>query len=431
MVKSRILKNPGLKAVSLVLAFIVWLIIMNISDPVRKVTITGIPVQFTNVAYIESKGLSYEVASGFETISVSVMANRSTIEKLNAQNITATADLTQVIDFDTDPVMVPVSVNVPGVQKDDVTVLPRNIQIILEEMTSRDFVINTTSGDTVPANGYEVGDLSASVEQLTIRGSKSLVDSIDKVTAEVDVTDLTTDSDITSTLHIYDKNGSELSDTQKSYLTFSVDPGQISVHVTLYSVVSNVSLTALTYGTPASGYQVGSITLTPSEISVVGNEEALSAFNASGHSITIDAESQAIDVSGAKTDVTAKVDINNYLPDGIRLASGLSNTVVAQVTILPYGSKAFVIDTRDVTKNNLAEGLNAVFVSPDLDLKVRGSSEQLESLMTDDIKASVDLSGKTSGTYDVPVTITLPSGYSLVEDVTASITISETTTAGG
>ncbi len=431
MVKSRILKNPGLKAVSLVLAFIVWLIIMNISDPVRKVTITGIPVQFTNVAYIESKGLSYEVASGFETISVSVMANRSTIEKLNAQNITATADLTQVIDFDTDPVMVPVSVNVPGVQKDDVTVLPRNIQIILEEMTSRDFVINTTAGDTVPANGYEVGDLSASVEQLTIRGSKSLVDSIDKVTAEVDVTDLTTDSDITSTLHIYDKNGSELSDTQKSYLTFSVDPGQISVHVTLYSVVSNVSLTALTYGTPASGYQVGSITLTPSEISVVGNEEALSAFNASGHSITIDAESQAIDVSGAKTDVTAKVDINNYLPDGIRLASGLSNTVVAQVTILPYGSKAFVIDTRDVTKNNLAEGLNAVFVSPDLDLKVRGSNEQLESLMTDDIKASVDLSGKTSGTYDVPVTITLPSGYSLVEDVTASITISETTTAGG
>lgn len=421
--------HPALLVISVILAFFIWLGIMNISDPVMTRMISGIPVQFTNVSYIESKGQSFEAVDGYDKVSIRVRGNRSVVERLSSSNITATADLTQVVDFNSSPVMVPVSVSAPGVGSEDITIIPSNIQISLEEMKSKDFVLNPTAGDTVPESGYEVGTMTANPEKITIRGSGSLIDKIDKVNAVVDVSGLSQDTDLSATIEIYDKNGDELTDSQMSYLTFSVDESNIKVHTVLYAVDTDVKLTAETYGDPAEGYEAGEITLTPDTIQVVGDADTLSAFRKAGNEIEITGESQAIDISGASADVSASVDITQFLPDGIRLASGISSTIVANVKILQYGSKSFSLDVNTISKNNLGEGLNAVMTDPELDIRVQGSSEALASLTADEIHASVDLSGKKEGSYTVPVQITLPDGLSLVQQVQTNITISKTTTA--
>ncbi len=419
---------PALFIASLMLAFFIWLAITNVSDPIDYRTISGIPVSFTNVSYIEGNGQSYEVADGFETVSVRVYASRSVREKISSQNITATADLTQIIDFNSNPVMVPVQVVVPGVSADNVVVMPRNIQIQLEDMKSKDFVINATAGDTSPENGYEVGNLQTNPEQITIRGSESLIDKIDRVSAKIDVSGLSRDSDLGCEVQIYDKNGDELTDIQKSYLTLSSAESEIKVHVNLYQVDSDVQVVAQAYGRPASRYQVGEITLTPSTIQVVGDADALKRFRDSGNVVTIDRESQAIDVTDATSDVTARVDITNYLPNGIRLASNISNTVVAEVKILPQGSRSYTIDMKNIVKENLGEGLSAVFGQSDLEIRVMGGAEDLDELDVSQIHASVDLSGKTEGNYTVPVTITLPADYTLVESVNTDVAITKTKT---
>lgn len=421
--------HPALFVISLVLAVIVWFMIMNIADPVQSRTYTGIEVQFTNQSYIESRGQSLEVPDGAETISVRVRGNRSVVEKIKPSDINAVADLTQVVDFSSTPVMVPVSVTVPGISEEDITVAPRNIEISLEEMKSKDFVINPTVGESKPAQGYEVGSMEASPEQITIRGSETLINKIDKVNAEVDVSNMKKDADLPATLKIYDRNGDELSATQRSFLTLGTSESSIFVHTTLYSIDSTVKVVAETYGTPKSGYQVRDIELTPQTISVVGDAKALSAFMAAGNQITITRRSKAINVDGASSDVTARVDISEFLPDGISLPTDFSSTVVADVKILPYGSKSFALDTKSVTKKNLGSGLNAVFSDSELDVRVRGSNENLKKLAVSQIQASVDLSGKKEGDYTVPVTITLPNGYSLVDAVNTNVTISKTTTA--
>lgn len=421
--------HPALLVISVILAFFIWLGIMNISDPVTVRTISGIPINFTNISYIESKGQSFETVEGNDRISIRVSGNRSVVERLTSSNVTATADLTQVVDFKSNPVMVPVSVSVPGVSSEDITVIPSNVQIELEEMKSKDFVLNPTEEDTEPGSGYEVGTMTANPEKITIRGSQSLIDKIDKVNAVVDVSGLTQDSDLSATIKIYDKNGDQLSDSQMSFLTFSVDESNIKVHTVLYAVDSDVKVNARTYGTPADGYQVGEITLTPNTIQVVGDANTMDDFRKSGNTITITKDSEAINVSGASSDVTASVDIGQFLPKGIRMASGISSTIVANVKILPYGSKAISLDVNTISKNNLGAGLNAVMTDPELDIRVSGSYRTLESLNASQIHASVDLSGKKEGTYSVPVQITLPEGVTLVQQVQTNITISKTTTA--
>ena len=423
--KSRLLSHPGLKAASLIVAFAVWLIIMNISNPVIRKTITNVPVNVTNASYVESMNLSYALAPGNDTVSVMVEANRSIVERLNAGKITATADLTQIIDMDSNPVMVPVVVNVPGVNPNAVVVTPGNIEINLEEMESKEFVINAVSGSSTPARGYEVGTMTCIPERVTIRGPKSMIQRLDKVLAEVDVSYLSEDADLIATLHVVDRNGDELTESRMKYLTFSAS--EVVVHVTLFRVWPDIGISAETYGEPSPGYYVGEISVTPETISIAGSDEALAEFKAAGKRITITSESRAVDISGASGDVEIRVNITDYLPAGIRLASGFSDTVLVSVKILEFNTKSIEIDTKNIVKANLGDNLNAVFDNPTVDIRVKGSDAALSALSAEMISAEVDLSGISAGTFMLPVTVELPAGISLAEEPQAEITITETT----
>ena len=50
-----LLKNLPLKIASLLLAFVIWLLIMNVSDPVDWITVNGIQVTVLNENYLEEK----------------------------------------------------------------------------------------------------------------------------------------------------------------------------------------------------------------------------------------------------------------------------------------------------------------------------------------------------------------------------------------
>ncbi len=425
--RERLLEHPVLKLISVLIAFLVWLAIMNVSNPVITRTISNIPVNVTNASYIESMNLSYALAEGFDTVSVTVEATRSVVEKLSPNNISANVDLTQIVDMESDPVMVPVTVSAPGVNQSNITVTPRNIQIRLEEMESKDFVINAVAGNSTPARGYEVGTLTSYPEKLAIRGPRSMIERIDKVQAEVDVSYLYQDSTLGATLHVYDKNGDELGESRMKYLSFSVDEEDIRVRVTLYKVVADIPIYAETYGEPYPGYQTGEITVTPQTISIAGSDEALEDFRLNGSRILISEESQAVDISGASEDVEIRVNLPDYLPAGIRLADGFSETVVVTVKILEYNTKSLEYETKRIKKQGLKEGLNAVFESAVADIRVKGSDNALRNLTVDQIEAYVDLKGVPLGTSTIPVRIDLPEGFSLAEDVMAEITVTETT----
>ena len=428
--KNRLLRHPGLKVASLVLAFFIWLIVVNVSNPVQTRTITGVKVNVSNASYVESRGLSYRIENGFDTIAVTVRGNRSTVERLTADRITATANLTQIIDFESDPVMVPLYVTVPNIPAENVTAVPRNIEVVIEETVTREFVIAPTAGSTKPLNGYEVGDLTCSPEKLTIRGPVSVIDKLDRVSAAVDVTNLSRDTDLAPTLSIYDKNGEVLSDTEMSYLSMSVNETDVTVHVDLFQVHAGVTLAGETSGEPADGYQVGRVTITPATISVVGNQDALDLLAEQNDTITIDAASGALDVTGAEGDIDINVDIREFLPSGIALAEDVSYTAVVTVQILPYDSKSISYSTRKIRVTGLARNLNNVFSSDRVEIRVRGTDEALEDLDESKITVTANLAGYGEGQVNIPLAVSLPEECELVEDVFAAATITATETPG-
>ena len=291
-------------------------------------------------------------------------------------------------------------------------------------MVSKEFVINATESGTTPANGFEVGEMTVDPETVTIRGPGTLIDKIERVNAIVDVTGIRTDRDMQPIIRITDKNGEQITDTQMSYLSMNVTEEEMTVHVTVYAVRSGVSLRVETSGEPASGYTVGNIAVTPSTLSVVGSRAVLDELERNGNVITITADSGLVDVTDKVSDVSVKIDIRQIMPEGLSLASQISTTAVVSVQILPANSRSVTVETRDINLYGLADGYNCVFESSSLEIKIQGSPEVLSGLSASDLEASVDLGGRRIIKKKIPVTVELPDGCSLVEDVSVGVIIS-------
>ena len=103
-----------LRILSLFIAIFIWLLVVNIEDPVRTITITDVPVTFANESYIESMNKVALMEDGKDTVDVKVTGASSIMKKISRDNISAVADLTQIVDLESDPIMVPVYVSYSG-----------------------------------------------------------------------------------------------------------------------------------------------------------------------------------------------------------------------------------------------------------------------------------------------------------------------------
>ena len=416
--KQRLKNNWTLKLASVAIAFLIWLVVGNINDPIIQKVYSNVKVNITNGSYIESRGMTYRLDSNYQTVSVTLRGNSSKVTKRN-DDIVVEADLTQIVDMDSTPVMVPVTVKCKDISAENITVSPITIPIEIEERETKDFMIAVNYGDSVPGAGYEVGKIYANPEKISVSGPESIIDKIDRVVANVSVEGMTVNSSKKANLIIYDKNQEIMSDKEMQYLTFDIGDSKVDVYVELWSTVSGVTFTCDPKGTPANGYAVSKIVTTPSEISLAGTEEALETLKKNGNQIEI--PSRLVDIGNARETVECKIDLAEILPSGTKTVSNQAESIIVEVGILPLGSKQISLPTQNIQALNLTGELQTVFTDTALTVTVRGKEEDLKNVTAASIKASIDCSGLDEGTYNLPVTITLPNNITLLSEINASV----------
>ena len=416
--KQRLKNNWTLKLASVAIAFLIWLVVGNINDPIIQKVYSNVKVNITNGSYIESRGMTYRLDSNYQTVSVTLRGNSSKVTKRN-DDIVVEADLTQIVDMDSTPVMVPVTVKCKDISAEHITVSPITIPIEIEERETKDFMIAVNYGDSVPGAGYEVGKIYANPEKISVSGPESIIDKIDRVVANVSVEGMTVNSSKKANLIIYDKNQEIMSDKEMQYLTFDIGDSKVDVYVELWSTVSGVTFTCDPKGTPANGYAVSKIVTTPSEISLAGTEEALETLKKNGNQIEI--PSRLVDIGNARETVECKIDLAEILPSGTKTVSNQAESIIVEVGILPLGSKQISLPTQNIQALNLTGELQTVFTDTALTVTVRGKEEDLKNVTAASIKASIDCSGLDEGTYNLPVTITLPNNITLLSEITANV----------
>lgn len=416
--KEKITNNLLLKILSLIIAFLVWLIVVNADNPIMTESFVVSDVQLLNEAYIDADGKMCMQDEEQDPIRVTIRAERKVLDRISASDIRAVADLQQAVSLDTDPVMVPITAVCTGIAPEDIQVTPQNLSLHVEDKDTQEFVVNVTTNNTRPDRGYEVGTLSSNPEKIKITGPISLINKIDRVNAAIDVSDASEDVTEETEVTVIDKNGEVFSDTDMAYLNVS----KVYVTARLWEVRSDVRIRAEYSGTAAEGYEAESITTTPNVITVAGSTSALEALEEQNNTIWIPAD--AVDISGEKSDYEEKINISDYLPEGLKLTADSSEDLFIRVNILPEGSSVCEVPTKNIIVENAPDTMQVAFDTAMIEVRVKKTSEDLEDLTEKEIQASIDLEDIEEGSHELPVEIRLPEGYELVDEVTTGVEVS-------
>lgn len=415
MKKYKLTVNLGLKIAAFIFSAFLWLIVVNVDNPVESRTFTDIPVTIVNDDIITSGGEVYQVV-GQQTVSVVVYATREVRQQLSAEDIVATADIREMNSS-----LVPIEVTIPEFEGDyeSAEAVPRNLQIQIEKSGSR--VLALTADDTgIVRNGYMIGSMTVHPTNITITGPESVLEQIDRAVASVDVDGMSKSEEREATLYLYDSNGNVVNQNQ---LENNLGEDGLTVSVEILEMKSVPVIFDVT-GTPAEGYQYTGCTSEPETLQICGASEDIQKIE------EIDVPASVIDISGASGPVEQTVDITSYLPDGIRLVDENTGSVKVTAMIEAEGTRTIDFLVRSIRINNLADNLQVSYpADTEIRLRFSGDQEQLDVLDISNA-VSVDLEQYTSpGTYDVPVNVNLPDGITQLENVTVQLTLEEKTDA--
>ena len=423
-IRQALLGNLWLKFISLVIGAAIWLMVSNADNPTRTQLFTNIPINIVNQDSIADIGKVVE-PEGNGTVTLRVTEKRSVLEKLSKSGSAfyVEADMNNITELNTVPLTVTCSN--AAVTWDKIEVLPSSLKVTLEDKVEQTYVASV-SADGSPAIGYEVGSTQIlEGKNVVIAGPRSLMNIINQVVAPINVAGMEADSVLSGILKVYDKNGAAFTDSQLSSLEFKDEVGNIitehtvNVSVDLWKIKTDVPIIVTTTGSPAWGYNVTRITTIPETISVAGTDEALEAL---GNEFDV---ADPVDVSGAKETVTAEIDLTNTLAgmDGIKLITDADPTVQVSVVIEANGDVTLSVPLSDINFENRPEGMNLVVTPADeVSVKIHPQSENAAQITGSDLTLSADLAScSEAGSYDIPITVELPEGYELAENVSITV----------
>lgn len=412
--KERLMNNIGLKILAFLIAGLLWLTVVNIDNPITDQTYKNIPVSVINAEVLASEETpkTYQIVDDTQTVDVTVKAKRSVLSKIEAKDIVAVADMKEL----TLNTQIPIQVTVKGHEYKEAYSNPRNLQIKLEDEETKKFPIVPKTTGTV-RDGYVLGSVTAVPEQVSIRGPKSVVETISKVEAKVNVSGLSQDMLMKSELKLYDQDNEEIDQT---LLSNNLGTEGVSINIELFRTKKIPLEFDTSQIQAADGYEFSKITYEPQEISISGEQRALRKVD------KIEIPASALEMNDIKEKTEKIVDISSYLPEEIELADENAGSVVVTVFVEKDGAKTFEITPGAITVDNLTKGLVLDYKTADaLEVQVRGPKDALEGIKINE-SVSIDLKAYVEPRiYDVPVTVKLPEHCTLEKPVTVSIELKE------
>lgn len=390
--------NLVLKISSLAIAFFVWIVVINISNPIVTRT-QNVSLNVVNANVITDAGKTYSLM-GSNTVSVSYEVRTRDEGKISSSDFKASIDLGNMYDITG---AVPISVEVVNNKNlivGAVTSKPGIVRVGIEDLQRKEFTLTTKLIGT-PSDGYSVGEVKLDKQSVAVTGPVSAIGQISQVGVEIDVDGSDSNVSGKAELKYFDANGNAF--------IISDDRVSKSFDVVGYSLVMlNGRTLAIDFevgGNTAEGYTFTGAESSTKSIQVRGQPEVLEGLDA----IIIPASS--LSVEGATSDIIVNVDINNFLPEGVTAIGDTNITVTLKVEALDRKSLTLTVSDLDI--EGARSGVATSIVPERITVVILGLTANLESVTNSDLKATLDVSDMNSGRNAGSLTFELPTGVSV------------------
>lgn len=376
---------------SIVVAFGLWLYVVNNVSVEDEITFYDIPVVLEREATLAEKNLIITNQS-VQSISLKLSGARSDLNKVNRGNIMVKVDVSK-IDEPGEKIGLKPIITYPA----DV---PSNA--FVEESRSTSYIyfdVDTRRTKEVPViiqwTGTRSGDYIYDTENalldnpvITVIGPAEVADKIDHAMIEIDLSEQTESLSESYRYTLCDMNGAPV-DAQQ--IVTNVEEIHVDMNVQRIKEVEMV--VNIVYGGGATEMNT-LVTISPEVIRLSGSEAILEEL---GDTYTICTLNLA--------DIEKSQDLKYAiaLPEGVINQTGVSEAVVT-VRFSGLSTREFTVDNIEII--NVPEGMEAEIINNSLEnVKMRGPASEISLLTADDITAVVDFSAATAGNATYKATI--------------------------
>lgn len=419
--KKWITNNLGLKILALFVSVGLWIIAININDPVSENTYT-VNVTLQNSGVLSSAGKYFEVKDNSDRIKVVVRGTRTALSQFNQTDIVATADMSKITEDNLVPIELSTtkqSDKIEGIRSES-----QYVKLALEDVRRLQMPIEVKVLSD-PADGYILGATQTSQNVVILSGPESIINQVESAAVEIDVSGATTDVKISLPIHLYSEED-DIIDTSK--VNMSVQEISTTASILQKAVVP---LIAIPQGTPTQGYVLnGIIEGLPTEITIAGKSNIVSKIP------YIDI-SESLDVNDIYQDTSYEININDYLPDGVSLVGTVGNNGILDISVGvdKESEKTIVLDPEAIQVIGVPEGFSATVsdLENDVEVPVSGLKSLLDAVDESKLVPIINVDKYLSnnemtiekGHLDIPLDITLPENVRLSREIKVRITITE------
>ena len=342
--RKKLLKNWGLKLSSLVLAFILWFLVVQIEDPQDSKTFNNIRVKLTNTEMFEQQGKVYEILEDTDVVRVTVYAPRSIVGQINASDIIAEADVSKLTDINT----IAIKYYTENAEVDIIEGNRDAVHLNVEDKKSKWVrLVSNTVGEV--ADGFMITGTSLDQTNIEITGPESVVSQVEYAAVDMGVTGATTSISANIDIHLFDSEGNEVA---QDNIKKNVNYAYMTVEVL---ATKEVPVTVEFMGEAAEGYMAtGVAESNVTSVLLAGKPSVLENISV----ITVPGE--RMDITGATGNLVDVINLREYLPDNVKLAEkDFNGKITATVYVEPIVTKELQIPAGNIVFVNEPEDYTA------------------------------------------------------------------------
>lgn len=409
--KGKLTNNLALKLVSVVVAFLIWATVVNISNPevIRSKTV---PVTILNGKLLTNAGKTYTVVGG-DSVTVSYKVRTRDAYRISEDNFRATADMAALY---TVTGSVPVEVEVTGNRELIVgtpTVRPASLQVSTEDLQNKSFSLATRVLGT-PAEGFSVGSMTVDPQTVMVSGPVSIVGRISSVGVEVGVTGASGDLEGSAPITFFDANGNRFEITDNRLTT---DPEMVSYKIHMLRG-KTLALDFQAEGQAAPGYRFTGVECSVKSIGVVGERSTLDQLD----SLTV--SGSVISVDNATQDKIISVDLNNYLPPGVSIIG--NSDIQLTLKVEPLNTQAFQLSLENgIRVENRREGYVYTLTPEIISVELSGLPDDLRTVQPSDLNAVLNVEDMEFGLNSGSLELTTPANTAIASVTPFTVVVSD------
>jgi YbbR domain-containing protein len=331
----------------------------------------------------------------FRTVDIRYRIERSQARP-TVDSFSASIDLSK---YDTqrpgEPQLLPIKVSALGQGINVLSFTPTQVSVTLDTLDTKMVPVVVDRG-SVP-DGLEIGTPRVTPDDVQVKGASSRLGQVVRAVANVSI-----DASGISVDREFDLVPVDVDGQRVESVELTPNSVHIGIDVTAVQTNKTVPVRPTINGTPASGSEIGAVSVDPPTVTLQGAPDVLSAIT--------EVATEPVDIAGVAK--TTKCERALRIPDDATLVDGTPDSVNITLTMRA------ATESRTFATGIVCRGASpGTACLPQLDrvaVTLSGPVSVLDGLDPADFTPFVDVSGLAPGTHSVQPTLALPDGVKLV-----------------